>query len=57
MPADLLLGDDVVGVPLADDLQDAVAVQGASVRAGGRFEMVEEAGGGGVGGAAEGAAY
>ncbi|KAK0267553.1 hypothetical protein LTR35_016178 [Friedmanniomyces endolithicus] len=57
VPADLLGGDEVVRVPLADDLEDAVAVWSAGVRAGGRFEVVEEAGGGGVGRAAEGAAY
>jgi hypothetical protein len=55
VPPDLLLRDEAVGVALADDFVDRLAVKCWSPWASAPFEVVREAAGGGVGARAKGA--
>jgi hypothetical protein len=55
VPADLLLGDEAVGVAFADHLEDGLPVEAWSVGTGSTLEVVRESAGGRVADFAEGA--
>lgn len=57
VPFEKTLGDDAVRIALADDAVDGSAVQVVGLGAGGRLQVVGDAGGGGEAGAAEGTGH